>query len=819
MPKWLPKINPVAAVWAALAIMVFAPAAGIYTCFPSPDSMPRFHHSTLAAINDFLAGTHSLAPHDLLRFIFGEIVLADFTYLLDTLLIMAGMALFLRTEFGLGRYASFFGGGLFAFMGYSFTLFSAGHRGFFFMTVYAVFFLESLSASFGSRGFARRAVRILMAAFFAAWAMRFQPDFAFVYLLLGALFALWKLFCRLRGIPSREDRAAYLKRTLLLFALAIACFAAAALPTLKTTFTETLGHRQEQIRTQSVGDGGSPKENQWIFATNWSLPPEEIVEFAAPAYKGRATGEGDAPYWGRLGRSHRFEETGEGFFNFRQHLVYFGAIPLSLALLALVSLFFPPQGGKCRKKAVLFWFCVFLFSVLLAFGRYAPFYRLFYSIPYMSYLRAPVKLVRIAEFSVAVLAALGLERLAAAKRGDRCAAIFAAATASFALLFFILSLFLPYSDSFLAPLKKLGATQGFLSLASISARKAFIHGAISFAAVSAAAFALARGLPAKIPGRREACAALFLAAIVAIDCFTLYRPFAKTLDAEYRFTDKNPLLAEAAKDEILRPILIFLPGSPNLAAALQENIASHGGTAYTLADGNIQRALEMLAGRGAEAIFALARITGSSHLLLDAKFLPFCPKEGFALKKIFNEARPPLLLAPGAGVSPKSLVLVESTQCPGYARLYNRTVRTGADGELLEALVQNNGGDVLVADTAPILPDGGAAKAYAKTIKACYQNGALNSVIETESDADGVLLVQRRFDQICEARVDGKRTQAFTAGFNRTGIFLPKGKHTVKLYPKARNYPMALWSAFSFMAFLALLALRLLPSRDDGAPA
>ena len=85
-------------------------------------------------------------------------------------------------------------------------------------------------------------------------------------------------------------------------------------------------------------DEATKKQEQWIFATNWSLPPEETIEFVAPGIFGTWTGDRNHPYWGRLGRSAGWDVAHPdrgGFFNFRQHLVYLGSIPLALALFAV----------------------------------------------------------------------------------------------------------------------------------------------------------------------------------------------------------------------------------------------------------------------------------------------------------------------------------------------------------------------------------------------------------------------------------------------------------------------------------------------------
>jgi hypothetical protein len=52
---------------------------------------------------------------------------------------------------------------------------------------------------------------------------------------------------------------------------------------------------------------------------------------------------------------------------------------------------------------------VWLVCLFLAFGRFTPIYRLFYAVPYMDYIRAPVKFLHLVEIATAFLAGFGLD--------------------------------------------------------------------------------------------------------------------------------------------------------------------------------------------------------------------------------------------------------------------------------------------------------------------------------------------------------------------------------------------------------------------------
>jgi hypothetical protein len=166
--------------------------------------------------------------------------------------------------------------------------------------------------------------------------------------------------------------------------------------------------------TFSIGDKtaiGRSGEEQWAYCTQWSWPPEETIDFIAPGYTGWRSGEPEGPYWGRMGRAEGWEETGQGFRNFKLETFYLGAVGMIFAAGALFGAF--KRFGADRKKSldIFFWSGAVLLTFLLALGKFFPLYRAFYALPGMSSIRNPVKFMQVTQVGLAVLGAFGFDWL------------------------------------------------------------------------------------------------------------------------------------------------------------------------------------------------------------------------------------------------------------------------------------------------------------------------------------------------------------------------------------------------------------------------
>ena len=188
---------------------------------------------------------------------------------------------------------------------------------------------------------------------------------------------------------------------------------------------------------QSVSEEKKPDpRDQWEFATQWSWPPEESIDFIAPGYMGWRSGEVEGPYWGGMGRSAGWEKTGQGFMNFKLENQYLGAIPVIFALFAIWAGVIGYGVTECRSKVVqgenndsetrscadtpirsysttstraeiLFWFCAVILALLLSFGKYFPLYQLFYQLPVVNNIRNPNKFLQVFQLAVGILSAYG----------------------------------------------------------------------------------------------------------------------------------------------------------------------------------------------------------------------------------------------------------------------------------------------------------------------------------------------------------------------------------------------------------------------------
>jgi hypothetical protein len=200
-------------------------------------------------------------------------------------------------------------------------------------------------------------------------------------------------------------------------------------------------------------------QKKWEYCTQWSLPPEDMLEFIAPGYRGIRSGEPEGPYWGRVGRSAEWEKTRQGFPNFKLDSSYVGMIPIGLALFALMVAVLGRRGqgsgfrGKesegrnqgsggrvqgsgvksqksgvgskqseitpvnteagllQRRGDIIFWGVVTVLALLLSLGKFFPLYGLFYQIPGMSSIRNPLKFIHVFQIGLGILAAFGADAL------------------------------------------------------------------------------------------------------------------------------------------------------------------------------------------------------------------------------------------------------------------------------------------------------------------------------------------------------------------------------------------------------------------------
>jgi hypothetical protein len=197
-------------------------------------------------------------------------------------------------------------------------------------------------------------------------------------------------------------------------ALFAAFLAAQAIFALVSTQIEGVRGAQQDTKT---------REERWDWATQWSLPKAETLSLIVPGLFGyRIDTLNGGNYWGAIGRSPEWEkylangqegkkptnlvrQTGSGF--------YAGVTVVVLAVWAgAQSLRRKNSVFDLRQRRWLwFWMAVAVISLLLAFGRHAPFYRIIYALPYFSTIRNPVKFLAQVNLALVVLSAYGVDGL------------------------------------------------------------------------------------------------------------------------------------------------------------------------------------------------------------------------------------------------------------------------------------------------------------------------------------------------------------------------------------------------------------------------
>lgn len=149
------------------------------------------------------------------------------------------------------------------------------------------------------------------------------------------------------------------------------------------------------------------KEQRWDQATMWSLPKIETLRIIIPGLFGYRMDTPDGGnYWGSVGQTPgvpQSRHSGAG--------VYAGVLVVLLAFWGVAQAArgkngpFTPQ----RRRFIAFWAGAALVSLLLAYGRHAPFYQFFYQLPYFSTIRNPIKFIHPLSVALVILFACGVD--------------------------------------------------------------------------------------------------------------------------------------------------------------------------------------------------------------------------------------------------------------------------------------------------------------------------------------------------------------------------------------------------------------------------
>jgi len=582
------------------------------------------------------------------------------------------------------------------------------------------------------------------------------------------------------------------------------------------------------------------KEEKWSFATQWSLPPAEMLRVIIPGLYGYRmdTPEG-GNYWGRVGEApgapeqmRRYSGAGE----------YAGVLVVLLACWSLAASFARPHsqergkpasaGGAftdAERKMIWFWAIAFFVAMLLSWGRFAPmFYKVVYALPYFSSIRNPMKFMHAGHLALMVLFGYGLLGLsrkyleatpmttgsisegikgwwAKAKPYEKrwTYGMFAALAAS--LLAYLL--YASGEKGLVAHLMKVGFpdTTAATQIAKFSIGEVGMF-FLFFGASAAAVFLVMGGM---FTGGRARWAAVLLGLILAIDLARASTPWIVYWNYQRKYATNSVI--DALKEKPYESRVVAPPFLNEPRALPPEKRAAqyfpqiygiewvqHHFQFYNIQSIDVAQDPRPPADKKAYTAALLPKpgryweLTNTRYILglagfLDALSTQFDKgRNRFRIAQRFDVAPKPGVINPSqledltAVSSPDgALALFEFTGALPRAKLYSHWQVSTNDDAALKTLADeafDPHATVLLADEIAAPPE--ATNAAPNTAE-ISKYSPRRIELRANATAASVLLLNDRYDADWRVSVDGQPAKLLRANFIMRGVQVPAGQHTV----------------------------------------
>ena len=776
-------------------VAVFFQALPEYAALASPDSGPFFPVTHRCELLENLLDGSAFAPQMLYWFLFPPLVAHELTYVIDSF-VLALAGVYYLTGRRVHPLAAWTGGLALGLSGYTFTLFCAGHRGYFHMFSCAVWSFGLLARCFETR----RLIYFAMLGLVFAWGSIYQPD---VLILVGAVAGAYTLWLTATGREGAGDMKRDIARRLVSvwprFLLSIAVLALAGFGGLRAAVTTQISNRDAQIASASSLDPKSSdkptavsdaeKHQRWIFATNWSLPPEDMAEFVVPGVFGNDSMQMPYPYWGRLGRpSDEVFQKGRMMPNYRQHTVYLGLIPVLLALLGVTAYF----ANRKEKKSlslkltsdlrpstsdysdVPFWCGVWVVCLALALGRYTPVYRLFYAIPYMDYIRAPVKFHHLAEIATAFLAGFGMDAFlrsgqAAVRRKLMGLALGFAGALLVGTLVAVVS-----KPQMVSHISGLGMGQVASSLGDYAVEN------VLRALLLAALVALVAFVSAKRSERVIMGAGCVLLALLTLDQTAVARRYVRVIDVAALYAE-NPVVKAIKKAAEGSSANVINYATPNAFAQewFSTSLALNGILNLVPSADERETPLAKLFAALQKDPLRLWKLGHVQHVIVPRKACEAWLRSGTLHDVMDFEL--------GAGTArqvsqpgEKTLTLARVSEVTAAPRFLTSWKGGVPVDKQVEAVV-GEASEISDAPAPAEVKVGSAAAAQARLLSSKVRTGALSSRVRVSAPAEGLLVFDERLAEKQEVLIDGRRSSLYVVDALWPAALVPAGDHEVVL--------------------------------------
>lgn len=699
-------------------------------------------------------------PTFLLRMILPTDVAMTWGFIIHLYLAGIFTFLFLR-RIGIGFAASLVGGLSYMLSGQIASLVSPGHDGKLFVN--ALFPLTLLLLHHGIRG-ARAWAWGALAITVGLAVLSPHPQLLQYMLLVSGVYALYLAYF---GAPEqrlpRREGTRRLGIALAAVALGMAMGAVQYLPVM-------------QYVPWSPRSGGML--GGYEHAITYSMPPVELFNTIVPEFTGILDN-----YWGVNG--------------IHLHSEYLGVVPMILASAAFGA------SGSRRRRVAWFWALMLFVATLWALGGNTGFYRLVYAlVPGTKFFRAPSTIFYVSAFAVAVLAAIGTERLLAREVSKRFFIGWGIAAAVLAVLG-VSGALTNLAESFAPPQRYERVVAGAAAL-SIGALRVFVFAAAALAVL----WVIESGKLSASHG------GWLLAAVVAADLWSvdrIYWQFSKPASVIYAgdqvidYIRKQPqpgrVLTWPSELSLRDP---FLAGDALMSHGVRQLLGYHGN--------QLGRYDKLLGGRERYEQIGnpnLWKLTNLRYLM------------GTSATSVFPGAR--LVAGPVTNAYGTIVYLHELADDNPFAWVTPAIVK-GTDEQILPTVLDPRFDVRSVAlfdSTADVkavqlttLP---APIAVGATVTK-YEPGRIALALTAPAPAGSALVVSENYYPGWTAKVDGKTVPVGRADYALMGLPLPEGARAVELaFDDAAYYRGKLVTLFALGAALLMLAGGVVVDRRQGA--
>ena len=607
------------------------------------------------------------------------------------------------------------------------------------------------------------------------------------------------------------------------------------------------------------------KAQQWNWATIWSEPkmetlglfvpglfgyrldtPKDMMEFLQDDYRG-------GNYWGTVGsdpsldpyfESGRKGPTPPGQMRFTGGQNYCGILVVLVALWAIAQSLrrrdsvFP----EIQRRLIWFWAAVLIGTLLLAYGRFAPFYKFFYMLPYCSTIRNPTKFLIVFSWAIVILFAYGIHGLS--RRGLEVSATNSTSLPAqlknwwtkacsfdrnwtwFCILLFAGSVlaWLTYASekpNLVRYLQTVGFGDEDMAgqMAAFSIRQAGWFLVLLALAASLCVLVIA----GSFSGKRARLGGCLLGILLVVDLGRADLPYIIHWDYKQKY-ESNPII-DFLRDKPYEHRVAGLPFRAPQELSIFEDLYRIEWMQHQFPYYNIQsmdvvqmprkpadleafdRALDFR--NAPERVPLIARrwqLTNLRYLLGPAGFLETMNEQldpgqhrfrivqrfGVGLKSGVTEFHQRLEELTAYPNENGDYALFEFTGALPRVRLYSNWQVNTNDQAVLKTLADLNfdpAKTVLVSTPLPAMPVPDATHENAGTV-AFKSYAPKDIVFDAKAEMPSVLLLNDKFDPHWQVLVDGKPAELLRCNFIMRGVYLTRGAHTVEFKFILPNGPL-----------------------------